>query len=191
MIRFIYTVFTILSFFVFGADCCAQGIIKEANNMCDNHKHFMQAAIDEAEKNLQTNDGGPFGAVIVKDGKIIARGHNEVLKNNDPTCHAEMQTIRAACEALGTFDLSGCELYTSCYPCPMCLSATIWANIKTVYYGNTAKDAADIGFRDDYIYDFIKGNCVDESVMKISPCGRDETIVTFKKFMDKNDKKMY
>ena len=124
--------------------------------MCNNHKHFMQAAIDEAEKNLLTNDGGPFGAVIVKDGKIIARGHNEVLKNNDPTCHAEMQTIRAACEALGTFDLSGCELYTSCYPCPMCLSATIWANIKVVYYGNTAKDAADIGFRDDYIYDFIK-----------------------------------
>jgi guanine deaminase len=73
----------------------------------------------------------------------------------------------------------------------MCLSATIWANIKTVYFGNTAKDAADIGFRDDYIYDFIKGNCVDESVMKITPCGRDETIVTFKKFMDKNDKKMY
>ena len=159
--------------------------------MCDNHKYFMQAAIDEAEKNLLTNDGGPFGAVIVKDGKISARGHNEVLKNNDPTCHAEMQTIRAACEALGTFDLSGCELYTSCYPCPMCLSATIWANIKTVYYGNTAKDAADIGFRDDYIYKFIKDNCIDESVMKISPCHRDETLVTFKKFMDKNDKKMY
>ena len=135
--------------------------------MCNNHKHFMQAAIDEAEKNLLTNDGGPFGAVIVKDGKIIARGHNEVLKNNDPTCHAEMQTIRAACEALGTFDLSGCELYTSCYPCPMCLSATIWANIKVVYYGNTAKDAADIGFRDDYIYDFIKKmNVRDSSALR-------------------------
>jgi len=159
--------------------------------MCDNHKHFMQAAIDEAEKNLLTNDGGPFGAVIVKDGKIIARGHNEVLKNNDPTCHAEMQTIRAACEALGTFDLSGCELYTSCYPCPMCLSATIWANIKVVYYGNTAKDAADIGFRDDYIYDFIKGNCTDERALKISPLNREETIVTFQKFMDKNDKELY
>lgn len=159
--------------------------------MCDNHKHFMQAAIDEAEKNLLTNDGGPFGAVIVKDGKIIARGHNEVLKNNDPTCHAEMQTIRAACEALGTFDLTGCELYTSCYPCPMCLSATIWANIKVVYYGNTAMDAADIGFRDDYIYDFIKGNCTDKDVMKISPLNREETIVTFKKFMDKNDKELY
>ena len=164
---------------------------KEGDSMCDNHKHFMQAAIDEAEKNLLTNDGGPFGAVIVKDGKIIARGHNEVLKNNDPTCHAEMQTIRAACEALGTFDLSGCELYTSCYPCPMCLSATIWANIKVVYYGNTAKDAADIGFRDDYIYDFIKGNCTDKGVMKISPLNREETIVTYKKFMDKNDKELY
>ncbi len=159
--------------------------------MCNSHKTFMQVAIDEAEKNLITNDGGPFGAVIVKDGKIIACGHNEVLKNNDPTCHAEMQTIRAACQALGTFDLSGCELYTSCYPCPMCLAATIWANIKVVYYGNTAKDAAEIGFRDDYIYDFIKGDCLDESVMKISPCDREETIITFQKFMDKNDKQMY
>ncbi len=185
------TLLLILHSFVYGAGCFAQGDGKGENNMCDKNKTFMQAAVEEAEKNLLTNDGGPFGAVIVKDGKIIARGHNEVLKNNDPTCHAEMQTIRAACEALGTFDLSGCELYTSCYPCPMCLSATIWANIKTVYYGNTAKDAADIGFRDDYIYDFIKGNCVDESVMKISPCNREETIVTFKKFMDKNDKKMY
>ena len=185
------TILLVLHILTFSIESFAQVTSEEANNMCNNHKHFMQAAIDEAEKNLLTNDGGPFGAVIVKDGKIIARGHNEVLKNNDPTCHAEMQTIRAACEALGTFDLSGCELYTSCYPCPMCLSATIWANIKVVYYGNTAKDAADIGFRDDYIYDFIKGDCVDESVMKISPCNREETIVTFKKFMDKNDKKMY
>lgn len=159
--------------------------------MCDKDKQFMLAAIDEAEKNLLTNDGGPFGAVIVKDGKIIARGHNEVLKNNDPTCHAEMQTIRAACEALGTFDLSGCVLYTSCYPCPMCLAATVWANIKVVYYGNTAEDAAAIGFRDDYIYDFIKGNCTDEKVMQLLDCEHEACNVTFQKFMDKNDKKMY
>lgn len=188
---FLFTLLLIFHSFSFSNIALGKEADGEVNTMCSNHKQFMQAAIEEAEKNLLTNDGGPFGAVIVKDGKIIARGHNEVLKNNDPTCHAEMQTIRAACEALGTFDLSGCELYTSCYPCPMCLSATIWANIKTVYYGNTASDAADIGFRDDYIYDFIKGNCVDESVMKISPCNREETIVTFKKFMDKNDKKMY
>lgn len=159
--------------------------------MCDKHEKYMQAAIAEAEKNLLTNDGGPFGAVIVKDGKIIARGHNEVLKNNDPTCHAEIQTIRAACEALGTFDLSGCELYTSCYPCPMCLSATIWANIKKVYYGNTAKDAAEIGFRDDYIYEFIEGKCTDGRVMELIECDRAAANVTFKKFHAKNDKTIY
>lgn len=159
--------------------------------MCDKHKDFMQKAIAEADKNLLTNDGGPFGAVIVKDGKVIACGHNEVLKNNDPTCHAEMQTIRAACEALGTFDLSGCELYTSCYPCPMCLAATIWANIKKVYYGNTAKDAAEIGFRDDYIYEFIEGKCVDVKVMELVECDREAANTTFKKFADKTDKQMY
>ncbi|MEG1345757.1 MAG: nucleoside deaminase, partial [Acidaminococcaceae bacterium] len=101
---------------------------------------FMQMAIAEAEQNLLTNDGGPFGAVVVKDGQAVATGHNEVLKNNDPTCHGEMQAIRAACQKLGTYDLTGCELYTSAYPCPMCLSAIIWANIKTVYYGNSAQD---------------------------------------------------
>lgn len=159
--------------------------------MCDKNKCFMQAAIDEAEKNLLTNDGGPFGAVIVRDGKVIACGHNEVLKNNDPTCHAEMQAIRAACQALGTFDLSGCELYTSCYPCPMCLSATVWANIKKVYYGNTAKDAAEIGFRDDYIYEFIEGKCGDANVMELVGCEREAANVTFKKFAGKSDKKMY
>lgn len=91
---------------------------------------FMLKAVAEAEKNIISKDGGPFGAVIVKDGVIVGTGHNEVLKNNDPTCHAEMQAIRDACRNLKTFDLTGCELYTSCYPCPMCLSATIWANIK-------------------------------------------------------------
>lgn len=152
---------------------------------------FMKEAVVEAEKNLITGDGGPFGAVIVKDGKIIARGHNEVLKNNDPTCHAEMQTIRAACKELGTFDLSGCELYTSCYPCPMCLSATIWSNIKTIYYGNTAVDAANIGFRDDYIYKFIEGKNANRDVAHLIAKGREATIVTFEKFMAKQDKKMY
>ena len=152
---------------------------------------YMKEAILEAEKNLITNDGGPFGAVIVKDGIIIARGHNEVLKNNDPTCHAEMQTIRAACKELGNFDLSGCELYTTCYPCPMCLSATIWSNIKVIYYGNTAEDAAKIGFRDDYIYKFIEGKNVNRDVAHLISQGRADTIVTFEKFFQKKDKKMY
>lgn len=152
---------------------------------------FMEEAVLEAEKNLLTNDGGPFGAVIVKDGEIIARGHNEVLKNNDPTCHAEMQTIRAAAKALGSFDLSGCVLYTSCYPCPMCLAATIWANIKVIYYGNTAEDAAQIGFRDDYIYKFIEGKNANRDVAHLIAHGRVKSIVTFNKFMAKQDKKMY
>ena len=100
---------------------------------------FMLKAVAEAEKNIISKDGGPFGAVIVKDGVIVGTGHNEVLKNNDPTCHAEMQAIRDACRNLKTFDLTGCELYTSCYPCPMCLSATIWANIKKVYLQSRQK----------------------------------------------------
>lgn len=160
--------------------------------MCNtNAKEFMQAAIQEAESNLITNDGGPFGAVIVKDGVVIAKGHNEVLKNNDPTCHAEIQAIRVACKVLNTFDLSGCELYTSCYPCPMCLSAIIWANIKTVYYGNTAEDAATIGFRDDFIYDFIKDNCSDEKVLALHSCEHSAAQITFKKFAVKKDKTIY
>lgn len=160
--------------------------------MCNtNAKEFMQVAIQEAESNLITNDGGPFGAVIVKDGVVIAKGHNEVLKNNDPTCHAEIQAIRAVCKVLNTFDLSGCELYTSCYPCPMCLSAIIWANIKTVYYGNTAEDAAAIGFRDDFIYDFIKGNCSDEKVLALHSCEHSAAQITFKKFAVKKDKTIY
>ena len=117
---------------------------------------YMHMAILEARKGIRKGHGGPFGAVIVKNGEVIGKGHNEVVKNNDPTCHGEMMAIHKACKKLGTFDLSGCELYTSCYPCPMCLSATIWANIKKVYYGNTKEDAANIGFRDDFIYDFIK-----------------------------------
>ena len=135
---------------------------------------FMLKAVAEAEKNIISKDGGPFGAVIVKDGVIVGTGHNEVLKNNDPTCHAEMQAIR-----------------TSCYPCPMCLSATIWANIKKVYYGNTAEDAADIGFRDDFIYKFIEGGCKDVQVLDLEQQQRDETIVTFKKFAEQTEKTIY
>lgn len=153
--------------------------------------NFMNIAIEEAEKNLTAKEGGPFGAVVVKDGKIVGKGHNQVLKNNDPTCHAEVQAIRDACRNLGTYDLSGCELYTSCYPCPMCLSATIWANIKDVYYGNTAEDAAAIGFRDDYIYKFIQGKCNDYKVLKLKACDRDKTIATFEKFAQQADNTIY
>jgi len=152
---------------------------------------FMKVAISEAEDNLKTNVGGPFGACIVKDNKIIGKGSNHVLKNNDPTAHAEIIAIREACNNLNTYDLSGCVLYTTCYPCPMCLSAIIWANIKTVYYGNTKEDAANIGFRDDYIYDFIKNNNSDNSVLNLKSMNREETIKTFDKYKEKEDKTIY
>lgn len=147
---------------------------------------FMKEAIAESAKNLETGHGGPFGAVIVKDGVIVGRGHNEVIKNNDPTCHGEMQAIRDACKHLGTYDLSGCELYTSAEPCPMCLSAIIWANIKTVYYGNSAKDAAAIGFRDDFIYKFIENGCKDIETMTLQQLDRDEAIKIFAAYKEKN-----
>lgn len=147
---------------------------------------FMKEAIAESAKNLETGNGGPFGAVIVKDGVIVGRGHNEVIKNNDPTCHGEMQAIRDACKHLGTYDLSGCELYTSAEPCPMCLSAIIWANIKTVYYGNSAKDAAAIGFRDDFIYKFIENGCKDTETMRLQQLDRDEAIKIFAAYKEKN-----
>ncbi|MCR5176471.1 MAG: nucleoside deaminase [Anaerovibrio sp.] len=152
---------------------------------------YMDEARKEADINLVSNEGGPFGAVIVKDGRIVGRGHNRVLAKNDPTCHAEMEAIRDACRQLKTYDLSGCELYTSCYPCPMCMSAAIWANIKIIRYGNTAEDAAKVGFRDDMIYDFIRGNCENSKVVELEQISRDSTIETFHKFARKNDKTIY
>ena len=153
---------------------------------------YMKIAKDLAEDNLITNAGGPFGACVVKDGKIVGNGSNHVLMNNDPTAHAEVMAIRDACKTLKTYDLSGCEIYTSCYPCPMCLSAIIWANIKTIYYGNTQVEAAEIGFRDDFIYEYI--DKLREGVtgeLKITMLDHDETLETFKKFNDKKDKTIY
>lgn len=149
---------------------------------------YMRIAKDLADSNLITNVGGPFGACIVKDGVVVGKGSNHVLENNDPTAHAEIIAIREACKNLNTYDLSGCELYTSCYPCPMCLSAIIWSNISKVYYGNTKEDAVSIGFRDDMIYDYIKngGNLLD-----LENIDREETIKTFKEFLDKDDKTIY
>ncbi len=151
---------------------------------------YMKVAKEFAEDNLRTNVGGPFGACIVKDGVIVGRGSNHVLENNDPTAHAEVMAIREACKTLHTYDLSGCELYTSCYPCSMCLSAIIWSNIKKVYYGNTKEDAAKIGFRDDDIYRLIR-NMENGGMLTLEPMDREETIETFEKFQKKEDKKMY
>ena len=149
---------------------------------------YMEIANNLSRENLSTGVGGPFGACIVKDGVIIGKGSNHVLGDKDPTAHAEIMAIRDACKNINSYDLSGCELYTSCYPCPMCLSAVIWANIQKIYYGNTKEDAESIGFRDDRIYEFINnmGNsdyleCID----------RDETIKVFNEFLNKEDKNIY
>jgi len=113
---------------------------------------FLNEAVRLSKENLTKNAGGPFGAVIVRDGKIIAEGKNEVILKNDPTAHAEIQAIRKAGNNLSTYNLKGCEIYTSCEPCPMCLAALYWARIDKIYYANTRKDAAEIGFDDEYIY---------------------------------------
>ncbi len=155
---------------------------------------YMKVAKNLSEKNLKTNVGGPFGACVVKDGKIIGKGSNHVLEYNDPTAHAEIVAIREACKKINSYDLEGCELYTSCYPCPMCLSAIIWANIKKVYYGNTREDAEMIGFRDDDIYEYIENsNNVngDNKTIKLKQMNRDETIKVFEEYMKKNDKTIY
>jgi len=119
------------------------------------HQQFMQKAIDLAMMGMKRGDGGPFGAVIVKDGKIIGEGWNKVLSSNDPTAHAEVVAIRDACKNLGDFQLEDCIIYTSCEPCPMCLGAIFWARPKAFYYGCTREDAADIEFDDDFIYSEI------------------------------------
>lgn len=116
---------------------------------------FMKVALNEAKKGIRMGHGGPFGAVIVKDGKIISKGHNHVVANNDPTCHGEVDAIRKACKKLNTFDLSGCEIYTTGYPCPMCFCAILWANINKVYYGCNTTDTEIIGFRDKAFEDGI------------------------------------
>ena len=118
-------------------------------------EELMRKAIELSIKSVR-NGGGPFGAVIAREGEIIAEGSNGVTIYNDPTAHAEVTAIRKACEKLGTFDLTGCEIYTSCEPCPMCLGAIYWAHLDKIYYANNRKDAADIGFDDDFIYQEIE-----------------------------------
>ena len=152
---------------------------------------FMDVAIDLSDDNFEKNYGGPFGACIVKDNKIIGKGINRVIKNNDPTAHAEVEAIREACKTINSYDLSGCELYTSCYPCPMCLSAIIWANIKKVYYANTKEDAADIGFRDDYIYDFITKGMSDKNILDLQELDREDAIKVFEEYKKSKDKIEY
>ena len=146
---------------------------------------FMKIANENAENGIDNKEGGPFGAVIVdKEGNIISNGNNKVLKNNDPTAHAEIVAIREACKKLNTYDLKDYILYTSCEPCPMCLSAAIWANIKTIYYGCTKEDANNIGFRDDIIYNYLNGE--NKDLVKLENIDRKECLKTFEKYSKEN-----
>jgi len=149
----------------------------------------MREAIRLATDSVR-NGGGPFGAVIVKDNHIVAGSSNSVTIDNDPTAHAEVNTIRQACRKLGTFDLSGCTIYTSCEPCPMCLGAIYWAHIDRIYYGNTRKDARDIDFADDFIYEELD-KPLDNRTVPIIPMLRDEAIESFRLWSEKTDKKEY
>ena len=151
---------------------------------------FMQQAIEESLQGMRSGDGGPFGAVITQNGEIIASAHNEVLKTNDPTAHAEIAAIRRAAEKLGRFDLSDCEIYSSCEPCPMCLSAIYWAKISMLHYGNTAKDAADAGFDDQFIYDAIRGNVANKRITILAE-DREDCKIAFDEWNAKIDKTTY
>ena len=145
---------------------------------------MMNLGIEEARKTMNMNLGGPFGAVILdSNNEVIAVASNTVLGSHDPTAHAEINAIRMAGAKLGTHDLSGCTLYATGYPCPMCLSAIIWSNIKTVYYGTDLKDAERIGFRDDFIYNYIKNN--DSSVLELKQTNHDECLELFNEYSEK------
>ena len=152
-------------------------------------KQYMREAIRLANESVERG-GGPFGAVIVKDGEVIAGSSNSMTIDNDPTAHAEVNTIRQACRKLGTFDLSGATIYTSCEPCPMCLGAIYWARISRIFYGNNRKDARDIDFADDFIYEELD-RPLDERTVPIIPLLRDEALISFRMWMAKEDKKEY
>ena len=150
---------------------------------------YMKRANELAKDSMDNNKGGCFGSVIVKDGVIVGEVYNTVTSDNDPTRHGEINAIKNTCKNMSTFDLSGCELYTSAYPCPMCLGAIMWANIKTVYYGATAQDTGNIGFRDDFMYEWL--NNKNEDSLRLIEMDRKECVEVQRMWLDKDDKIEY
>ena len=151
---------------------------------------YMMEAIALSKKAIENNEGGPFGCIVVKDDKIIGRGNNKVILDNDPTAHAEIVAIRDACKYLGTFQLSGCEIYTSCEPCPMCLGAIYWARPEKIYYANTREDAADAGFDDSTIYKEINLDVKKRKIPSANLC-RSDAFIIFENWINKEDKMVY
>ena len=156
----------------------------------NNKEEFMIKAIEVAFNGVNNNEGGPFGCIVVKDGKIIGRGNNKVTSTNDPTAHAEVIAIRDACNNIGSFQLDGCEIYTTCEPCPMCLGAIYWARPDKVYYGCNQIDAANIGFDDQFIYNEIPLSHNKRSI-PFKQLARDSALKIFKEWKDKEDKIEY
>lgn len=154
------------------------------------HQKFMQAAIDLARTGMNTGTGGPFGCVIVKKNKIIATGMNSVTSTNDPTAHAEVVAIRMACKMLETYQLTGCDLYTSCEPCPMCLGAIYWARPDHVFYAGTRHDAADAGFDDHFIYEQVQ-SAIEGRTIPMRPLERNKAIEVFREWKEKEHKLKY
>ena len=150
----------------------------------------MQEAIALSQEGMNKNEGGPFGCVIVKDDKIVGRGNNKVSSTNDPTAHAEVTAIRDACKNLGSFQLTDCEIYSSCEPCPMCLGAIYWARPKVVYFANNRQDAAEIGFDDSMIYEEMNVSIPDRKI-PILPLGRTCALKVFEEWREKGDKTLY
>ena len=158
--------------------------------MTDADRQFMKRAIELARAGMDNNDGGPFGCVVVKDGKVVGEGNNRVTSTNDPTAHAEVVAIREACKTLNAFQLDGCSIYTSCEPCPMCLGAIYWARPAQVFYACTREDAAAVGFDDDFIYDEISMPNEDRERVMINLL-RDEGVALFQAWDAKADKIEY
>ena len=163
--------------------------LPESETFSADDRRFMRMAIDLSIRNVD-DGGGPFGAVIVKEGRVVAKGANRVVANNDPTAHAEVVAIRNACRELATFDLSGCTVYTSCEPCPMCLSAIYWAGISRIFYANTKRDAAAIDFDDSFIYDQLRLD-YDRRSICCEHFMRDEALAAFRKWEATTDKIEY
>ncbi len=160
------------------------------SNMIQNKNIFMAEAIRLAAENLETGNGGPFGAVVVKDGRIVGRGSNSVTSSNDPTAHAEINAIRNACENLNTFQLDDCEIYTSCEPCPMCLGAIYWARTKKIYYACTKTDAANTGFDDSFIYKEISIPLLERRIPALQMM-QDDALEVFKNWIKMENKIVY
>ena len=154
------------------------------------HQQFMRMAIALSEQNVTNNMGGPFGAVIVKSGEVVAASANTVVPTNDPTAHAEISAIRLACQKLNTYNLQGCVIYTSCEPCPMCLGAIYWAHLDKIYYANTKADAAAINFDDQFIYEELERPMADRK-LPVEQLLKEEALEAFKMWEKKEDKAHY